>query len=157
VSGPIDLTQQGNASGSTEVPRPGGNAAGVDVSQRSVGELLREVTSDLSKLVSQELELAKAEMKVEAQKAGKTAASFGAAAVAGYFALFFASWTLLYILKSAFDSFAWAALVVTALYAVAAAVLYKRARATARTLNPKPEQTVQSLKEDAEWAHNRSS
>lgn len=156
MTGPIDLTQQHGGAGSAQVPPPA-SGNGTDVSQRSVGELLREVTSDLSKLVNQELELAKAEIKQEAQKAGKTAGAFGGAAVAGYFALFFASWTLLYALKSLFDSFVWAALVVTILYAVVAAVLYKRARATARTLNPTPEQTVQSLKEDAAWAKNRKS
>jgi uncharacterized membrane protein YqjE len=156
VTGPIDITQ-GGRSGSTEVPHPAGAGNGgvsVDVTQRSVGELLREVTSDLSKLVNQEIELAKAEMKVEAKK---TAGAFGGAAVAGYFALLFLSWTVLYALKSLFDSFFWAALVVTAIYAVVAAVLFTRARATARTINPTPEQTVQTLKEDAAWAQNRKS
>jgi hypothetical protein len=132
------------------------DAAQQDVSQRGVGELIREVTADLSKLVNQELALAKAELTLEAKKAGKTAGAFGGAAGAGYFALLFASLTLMYALKSLFDSFVWGALVVAVIYAVVAAVLYKRARATARSLNP-PEQTVQSLKEDAEWAKNRKS
>lgn len=128
-----------------------------DVSQRSVGELIAEVTSDLATLLNQELELAKAELRIEAGKAGKTAGAFSGAAVAGYFALLFASWTLLFALHALFNSYTWAALVVTLLYAVVAAVLLSRARAAAKTINPKPELTVQTLKEDAQWAKTRSS
>lgn len=128
-----------------------------DVSNRSVGELISEVTSDLATLLNQELELAKAELRVEAGKAGKTAGAFGGAAVAGYFALLFASWTLLFALHALFDSYTWAALVVTLLYAVIGAVLFSRARKTAKTINPKPEVTVQTLKEDAQWAKTRKS
>jgi len=128
-----------------------------DVRDRSVGELVSEVTSDLSKLMSQEIALAKAEMSVEAKKAGKTAGAFGGAGVAGYFALLFASWTLLFALHALFDSYTWAALVVTLLYAAIAGVLFLKARATAKTINPKPEQTVQTLKEDAQWAKTRKS
>ena len=99
-----------------------------DVSGRSVGELISHVASDLSTLLNQELELAKAELRIEAGKAGKTAGAFGGAAVAGYFALLFASWTLLFALHALFDSYTWAALVVTLLYAIVGAVLFARAR-----------------------------
>jgi len=132
-------------------------APGTDVRDRSVGELVAEVTSDLSKLMGQEIALAKAELSVEAKKAGKTAGAFGGAGVAGYFALLFASWTVLFALHALFDSYTWAALVVTLLYAAVAAVLFLKARATAKTINPKPEQTVQTLKEDAQWAKTRKS
>ena len=132
-------------------------APGPDVRDRSVGELVSEVTSDLSKLMSQEIALAKAELSVEAKKAGKTAGAFGGAGAAGYFALLFASWTLLFALHALFDSYTWAALVVTLIYAAIAGVLFVKARATAKTIHPKPEQTVQTLKEDAQWAKTRKS
>lgn len=128
-----------------------------DVTQSSVGELVREVAQDLTKLVTQELELAKLEVKTEVRKAGKTAGAFGGAGAAGYFALLFASLTLMFALRSLFDSFGWAALVVTVLYAVAAAVLFSKAKATKKTIHGKPEMTVQTLKEDAQWAKTRSS
>ncbi len=72
--------------------------------QRSVGELIAEVTSDLSALLNQELELAKTELRLEAAKVGKTAGAFGGAAAAGYFAVLFASWTLLFALHAAFHA-----------------------------------------------------
>ena len=134
----------------TPEPRP-------DVSGRSVGELIGEVTGDLATLLSQELELAKVELRIEASKAGKTAGAFGGAAVAGYLALLFASWTLVFALHALFDSDTWGALVVTLLYAAVGAVLYSRARTTMKTINPNPDMTVQTLKEDAQWAKTRKS
>ena len=130
---------------------------GSDVTQHSVGELVREVAQDLTKLFNQELELAKLEVKVEAKKAGKTAGAFGGAGVAGYFAVLFASLTLMFALAYLFNNIAWAALVVTILWAVVGAVLFSRAKKQAAQINPKPEMTVQTLKEDAQWAKTRSS
>jgi hypothetical protein len=132
-------------------------AGDTDVTQHSVGELVKEVAQDLTKLFNQELELAKLEVKVEAKKAGKTAGAFGGAGVAGYFAVLFASLTLMFALERLFDSFVWAALVVTVLWAIVGAVLFSRAKKTAAQINPKPEMTVQTLKEDAQWAKTRSS
>ena len=56
---------------------------------RSLGELISEVTGDLSTLMRQELELAKAELQQSASRAGKGAGMLGGAAVAGYFVLLF--------------------------------------------------------------------
>ena len=130
---------------------------GPDVTQRSVGELVGEVAQDLTKLVNQELELAKVEVRAEVKKTGKAAAAFGAAGGAGYFALLFASLTLMFALDLLFDNLALAALVVTVLYAIVAAVLFARAKKTAQTIDPTPHVTVQTLKEDAQWAKTRSS
>lgn len=127
------------------------------VGDSSVGELLKEVTSDLSKLVNQEIALAKAEISQEAKKAGKIAGAFGGAAGAGYFAAVFASLWLMFLLAGFFDSLTWGALVVFVLYAAVAAFLGLKGRATLKTLNPKPEQTIESLKEDAQWAKTRNS
>jgi hypothetical protein len=128
-----------------------------DVTGRGVGELVREVTQDLSQLFSQELALAKTELTAEAKKAGRTAGAFGGAGLAGWFTLLFASLALLFALAGVFNSYAWAALVVTALWAVVGAVLFVLARKQAQELNPTPEMTVQTLKEDAQWARTRNS
>jgi len=132
--------------GSTVYPQESTGASAQDVSQRGVGELLREVTQDLTKLFNQELTLAKAEMTVEAKKAGKTAGEFGAAGLAGYVALLFASLTLMFALASWWDSYVWAALAVTALWAVVGAVLFSRARTHSKQINPKPEMTIDEVK-----------
>ena len=136
---------------------PIGPAATGDLSDRGVGELVRDVAQDLSRLLSQQLELAKTELTHEAKQAGRTAGSFGGAGVAAFFALLFASLTLVFALAQVLDSYTWAALVVTVLWAIAAALLFVRARKQARELNPVPEMTVQTMKEDAQWARTRRS
>jgi hypothetical protein len=120
---------------------------------RSVGELLSVVTADLQVLFRQEIELAKAEIREEATKAGKTAGMYGGAGFAGYMVLLFLSLALLFGLSNVMDG-GWAALIVTALWAVVAGVLYQKGRKQAHTVSPKPEQTVETLKEDARWARH---
>jgi hypothetical protein len=144
------MTRPEMSSGSAAVYPDAGatSAAGQgDVGQRGVGELVKEVTQDLTRLVNQELALAKAELTIEAKKAGKTGAAFGGAGLAGYFTVLFASLTLLFALASWWDSFTWAALAVTVLWGIAGAVLFARAKKQAAELNPKPERTIQTLKE----------
>ena len=71
------------------------------VGDRSLGDLISEITEDLSTLVRQELELAKAELAQTASRTGKGAGMLGGAAVAGYFVLLFASIALWWAIGSA--------------------------------------------------------
>ena len=104
------------------------------------------MAADLSKLMRQELELAKAEMKVELSKAGKGAGLLGGAGYAGLLLGVFASITLMYLLNLAMPLWV-AALIVTALWAAVAFVLYTKGREQIKTVNPTPTQTLNSLKE----------
>ena len=125
------------------------------VTQVSVSQLVSEVTADLSKLMRQEVELAKAEVKEEAGRAGKSAGLLGGAGVAGYFALLFGSLAVLFGLAVVMHT-AWAALLVAAVYGVVGGVLYSRGRAGLKTLSPAPTQTVETLKEDVQWVKTRA-
>jgi uncharacterized membrane protein YqjE len=120
---------------------------------RSVGELLSAVTSDVQTLFRQEVELAKTEVREEATKAGKAAGMFGGAGFAGYMTLLFLSLAAVLGLANVMDA-GWSALIVTAVWAVVAAVLYQRGRTQMRTVSPKPDQTVATMKENAEWARH---
>jgi len=122
------------------------NEPSVDVSQRSVGELISNVTSDLSALMRQELDLAKAEIKEEVAKTGKAAGMFGGAGFAGYMVALFLSIALWWGLANVMDE-AWAALIVAALWGIAAAVLFVTGRKQMREVHPTPERTVSTLKE----------
>ena len=117
-----------------------------DVGQRSVGELIGEVTSDLSTLMRQELTLAKAEMKEEAAKTGKAAGMLGGAGFAGYMFVLFLSIAVWWGLGNAIGR-GWSALVVALVWGVVAAVLYSTGRKTMRQVHPKPERTMSTLKE----------
>ncbi|MGW0390707.1 phage holin family protein [Streptomyces sp. NPDC003042] len=136
--------------------RPGPVQAPDNLDQASIGDLISAISTDLSHLVRDEVELAKAEIKQESAKAGKAVGMLGGAGYAGHLALLLASFTVVFALANVMDA-AWAALIVTAVWAVAGAVLYALGRKRLRTLNLKPEQTVETLKEDARWArHPRS-
>ena len=89
---------------------------------RSLGELVGEITADLSTLMRQEVELAKAEATQSAKRAGKGAGMFGGAGVAGHFVLLFLSISLWWALGDGMGH-GWSALVVAAIWAVIAAVL----------------------------------
>jgi hypothetical protein len=117
-----------------------------DLSDQSVGELISEVTTDLTTLMRQELELAKAELKQEATSAGKAAGMLGGAGFAGYLVVLFLSIALWAALANGMDE-GWAALIVAALWAVVAAALAVVGRARMRRINPKPERTVQTIQQ----------
>jgi hypothetical protein len=117
-----------------------------DVEGTSVGQLIGEVTKDLSTLMRQELELAKAEMKVEAKKAGQGAGMFGAAGFAAYMAIFFLSIALWWAL-SHLVGHSWSALIVAILWGVVAAVAGLMGKKKFQQVNPKPERTVETLQQ----------
>jgi hypothetical protein len=125
-----------------------------EVSDSSVGQLIGEVTSDLSKLLRQELELAKAEVKQEATKSGKAAGLLGGAGFAAYMVALFLSISLWWALANVLDE-GWAALGVAGLWAVIGAVLASAGRKQLRAVNPKPERTIQTLQEVPEALKGR--
>ncbi|GAB2956792.1 phage holin family protein [Micromonospora polyrhachis] len=100
---------------------------GQDRSQLSLGELLGEVTRDVSTLVRQEVELAKAELRQDARTAGKAGGMFGGVALAGFMVLLFVSYAIWWALAEAIPE-GWAALIVAVIWAVVAAVLFAMAR-----------------------------
>jgi hypothetical protein len=132
-----------------------GTEARPDVQGTSVGELISEVTNDLSALMRQELELAKAEIKEEVTKTGKAAGMFGGAGFAGYMVALFASIALWWALANVMDE-AWAALIVAVLWGVIGAVLALSGRKKMREVHPKPERTISTLKEVPDALKGRS-
>ena len=113
--------------------------------RQSVGDLLGDVTRDISTLLRQEVELAKAEVRQSAKQAAKGGSMFAGAAVAGHFVLLFLSIALWWALGDAMDSWAWSAVIVAAVWAVVAAVLALRGKAESRRVAGLP-QTTESVK-----------
>jgi len=123
------------------------------VAETSIGELIGDISNDLSQLFRQEVELAKAEIKQEAAKAGKAAGMLGGAGFAGYLAVVLLSFALVFGLANVMDA-GWAALIVAAIWAVIGAVLYATGRKRLKTVDPVPRRTVDTIKEDAQWLKN---
>jgi uncharacterized membrane protein YqjE len=130
-------------------------ASRVDV-DRSVGQLLSDVTKELQALVRKEFELAKAETKEEVQKVATAGKGFGVAALMGYLALvmlsFAAAWALTAVMPTG-----WAFFAVGAVFASVAAVMALRGRRQVHKFHPVPDETVDTLKEDVQWLKTRKS
>jgi uncharacterized membrane protein YqjE len=127
-----------------------------DPENHSLGDLVGQLTEDFSRLVRQEVELAKTEIKEEVSKAAKGAGMLGGAGVAGHLLLLFLSLTVMLALGNLMD-LAWAALIVTVLWGLVAAVLAALGRKRLKTVDPRLDQTAESLKEDARWVKGQSS
>ncbi|MET7373003.1 phage holin family protein [Micromonospora arida] len=115
--------------------------------QASVGELIGDVTRDMSTLVRKEVELAKAELREEASQAGKAGGMFGAAGLAGFLTVLFVSYALWWGLSNTMDQ-GWAALIVAVLWAAVAGGLFINARTQlkrARAVLPRTKQTAREL------------
>jgi uncharacterized membrane protein YqjE len=126
-----------------------------DPRDQSIGDLLKQLSEQTSTLVRQELELAKAEMAQKGKRAGLGAGMFGAAGILAFLAL--GALTACFIAALATGMKTWlAALIVAVVYgAVAGAVALAGKNKVQEATPPVPEQTVETLKEDVEWAKSQ--
>jgi uncharacterized membrane protein YqjE len=123
---------------------------------RSLGDIVGDISKDLSSLVRQEMDLAKTELKQEITKTGKGAGMLGAAGVAGLLTLVFLSLAVTYLLDN-WMPVELAALIVSLLWGAAAAVLAVRGRNQVQQANPQLPTTQHTLKEDVQWAKAQKS
>jgi Flp pilus assembly protein TadB len=119
----------------------------------SLGDLISEVTRDLQTLFRQEVSLAKTEIREEATKSAKAAGLLGAAGFAGYLVVILVTLAAVFGLGAVIP-LGWAALAVAAVWALIGIVLYSTGRSRLRAVSVKPERTIETLKEDAEWARH---
>jgi Putative Actinobacterial Holin-X, holin superfamily III len=127
-----------------------------DLRERSLPELLRQLSQEITQLLKQEIELAKAEFGEKGRQAGKGAGLLGSAGVIGLGAV--GALTACFILALNAVMPAWlAALIVAVVYGVVAAILAMQGRNRIRQATPPvPEQTVETLKEDVQWAKTQT-
>ncbi|MDM7853838.1 phage holin family protein [Cellulomonas alba] len=115
-------------------------------SSASTGELFGAVTRDLSTLIRQEIELAKAEATQSARNAGRGVGMFGGAGVAVHLALIFVSLALWWALGDPVG-LGWSGVIVAVLWAIVAAVLALRGRTELRRVQglPRTADTVKKI------------
>ena len=126
----------------TDMPTPSQQKA----AETSLGELVGEVSRDLSELMRKELELAKAELSESAKRAGAGAGLLGGAGYAGLMAVFFLSVALWWGLGDLIDSLGWSAVIVAVLWAIVAGILYAVGRNRLKSVQGAPK-TVETVKE----------
>lgn len=115
-----------------------------DSQNQSIGELFSEVTQDVSLLIRQEVELAKAELRQSASSAGKGAGELGGAAVAAHFALLFLTIAAWWAIGNGIGR-GWAGLIVGVFYLIVAAILAMIGRKDLKSVKGLP-QTAGTVK-----------
>jgi VIT1/CCC1 family predicted Fe2+/Mn2+ transporter len=125
--------------------------------ERPIGEVAKELTSDLSLLMRQEIQLAKAEMAQKGRTAAPGLGMFGGAGIVALCAA--GALTAFVVLVFSLFLPEWAAaLIVGAVLAAVAYVLVQQGKERVSDAGkPVPEQTIETVKEDVEWAKNRAS
>jgi hypothetical protein len=125
-------------------------------SDASLGELVGQASKELSTLFRKEVELAKTELSGEIAKAGKGAGMFGGAGVVALYGVGFLMLAGMFWLGTVMP-LGFAALIVAGVCLLGAGALALTGKRAMRTLSPKPERTIRTLKEDVQWARHPSS
>jgi len=126
-----------------------------DLREQPIGDLVKQLAGQTSTLVRQEIDLAKAELAEKGREAGKGAGLLGGAAAVGLLAAGALTACLILALAEAIPDWL-AALVVALVLGAIAAVLGLQGRNRMRAAGPPvPEQTVETVKEDVEWAKSQ--
>jgi uncharacterized membrane protein YqjE len=112
---------------------------------RSLGEIVSDISTDLTTLIKQEMDLAKVELKQEVSQAGKGAGMLGGAGVAGHLVLIFLSLALTFLLDN-WMPIELAALITALVWAVVAGVLAMSGKKALQESNPQLPKTQQTLK-----------
>lgn len=117
---------------------------------RSVSEVLQDILQNLQDMVRSEVRLAKVELREELQRAASSAVWLAAGAIGAVSAWIFLLWTLVYALATRMPIWV-ATLIVAVTMAAAAAVLIVGGIRRAKRIQPIPERTLASVKENLEW------
>src|SRR5436853_2826127 len=131
-------------------------ARGLQGSEPSIAELVKQLSEQTTRLARQEVELAKAELAVKGKRAGIGAGMFGGAGVFGFYGL--GALTAAGILALATAVAAWLAALIVAvvLGAIAGLLALQGKNKVQQATPPMPEQATESVKEDMQWARTRA-
>jgi uncharacterized membrane protein YqjE len=126
-----------------------------DLRDRSLGELVKQLADQTSTLVRQEIQLAKAEVSQQGKQVGAGLGLLVGAAVLGLLAAGTLVAFLVMLLDGALANWL-AALVVAIVLGIVAAVLALSGRNRIRQATPPAPQTVETVKEDVQWAKTQT-
>jgi len=127
-----------------------------ELRERSIGELFSKLSNELSTLVRQEMELARAELTEKGKQAGKGAGLFGGAATVALLGAGAITAGIILLLALLIPDWL-AAIIVGLIFVGIAALLGMKGRDEIQAATPPvPEQTVDTVKEDVEWAKTRA-
>jgi uncharacterized membrane protein YqjE len=146
----VSVSSGATSSGATSYT-PATEEDDLTVENSSVGEIVGKLASDFSQLMRAEIALAKAEAKEEVKEAGKGVGLLAGAGYAGHLLVLFLSLAVMFGLGH-WMPLGWAALIVAVVWGIVAAVLAASGRSNLKRATPPMTETVETLKEDAQWA-----
>jgi Putative Actinobacterial Holin-X, holin superfamily III len=135
--------------------RPAEASEDLSARDRGIGELVKDLASQTSTLVRQEIQLAQAEVTQKGKLAGKGAGLLAGAAVFGLLALGALTAALIALLDTWMPTWV-AGLIVMVLWLIVAFVLAKAGQKSLQQATPPAPQTVETVKEDIEWAKTQT-
>ena len=128
----------------------------MSASEASLGELVKQLSEQSSRLARQEVELAKAELAVKGKRAGIGIGMFGGAGAFGLYAFGALTAAAVLALATAMDGWL-AALIVAVVYGAIAGILALQGKHKVEQATPPvPEEAAESVKEDVQWAKTRA-
>lgn len=122
---------------------------------RSLSDVFQDIVRNVQEIVRSEVRLAKTEIREEVGKAKTAVGLLAGAAVAGIFAVLFLLLTIVYALSLVMASWL-AALIVGVILAAAAGAMLMTGISRFKQIHPTPDRTVESIKENAEWAKQQT-
>jgi uncharacterized membrane protein YqjE len=123
---------------------------------RSLGDLVSELTREFSQLVASHVDLAKVELKEDVRQAGRAGGMLGGAGASALIAAIILSMAAAWGLAE-WMAPGWAFLIVGAIWAIAAAALAAAGKQRIEQMQPGPTRTVAEIKEDKEWLSKQTS
>jgi uncharacterized membrane protein YqjE len=123
--------------------------------QRSVGEVIGDVVANAQEMIRGEIRLAKTELRNDARAAAHSVGMLAAGVVLALYAFGMLLFTAVWALDTQLPQWT-AGLVVATAVAIPAAILILVGRAKLQRIEPGPEQTIESMKENVEWIRRQT-
>jgi len=120
--------------------------------REGIGSLVSGLVKDMQDLVRAEIQLAKTELKEDAAGLGKGVGYLAAGVFVGLVGFFYVIFALIHLLDKALEELWLSAGIVSVVLLAIAAILAMSGRKKMQASSPKPDQTIETLKEDQQWA-----
>jgi hypothetical protein len=124
--------------------------------EASAADLVKQLSEQTSRLVRQEVELARAELAIKGKRAGIGAGMFGGAGVLGLLAAGALVAAAIAALALAVATWLSALIVAVVLGAAAGVAALMGKQKVRQAMPPVPQDSVESVKEDVQWTKTRA-
>ncbi len=153
----MNATNPQRLDGDIDRTMPGSNPRVYPTSEPTLGELITSLSDDFTKLIRNEIRLARVETMETVSTASRGAAMLGAGALVAYAGLILVLIALSILLGQALDNYWLSTLIVGAVVLIIGAVLLFSGKSAIQKVNIAPEKTIESLKDDARWVKEQVS